>query len=60
MSSRSKHDIPVVPSVAIGGQETALFLGRGPGGWGLSDVLCEVGVTDHVAGPAGPVVTGAA
>ncbi len=24
-----EHDVPVVPVVAIGGQETALFLGRG-------------------------------
>jgi 1-acyl-sn-glycerol-3-phosphate acyltransferase len=24
-----KHDVPIVPVVAIGGQETALFLGRG-------------------------------
>jgi len=26
-----EHDVPVVPVVAIGGQETALFLGRGEG-----------------------------
>jgi 1-acyl-sn-glycerol-3-phosphate acyltransferase len=26
-----RHDIPVVPVVALGGQETALFLGRGRG-----------------------------
>ena len=24
-----EHDVPIVPVVAIGGQETALFLGRG-------------------------------
>lgn len=26
-----EHDVPIVPVVAIGGQETALFLGRGEG-----------------------------
>ena len=29
--SRSKHDVPIVPVVSVGGQETALFLTRGEG-----------------------------
>ena len=30
-ASRSTHDVPIVPIVSIGGQETALFLSRGEG-----------------------------
>jgi 1-acyl-sn-glycerol-3-phosphate acyltransferase len=48
-----KHNVPIVPVVAIGGQETALFLGRGKrlASWLRLDRAARLKVLPPVIGP---------